>query len=350
MKNVQVEFNTRTSGIKSSTEELRRRYRQSPGFQRLLKKAANDKLRGRPVTLEASNFKALRALEQAVYKVGVCEFEVQITEGIGARAVYLMKKGKAWTQCGKRAAVRAQKATTPDTLAVMPLWIYHPRISWAAARRLDALTAPESISSMLTDAAPVEFSENRSRETDRRGDTAQTEGRELSPWEEESAEYNGAGKLETRAERDERKQEERQANEKQGVRIARERAAAAGKVFIPPTARRTEKATAKPAPRYFEYMHVLERTKPAPTPAVTHDLPAAPLYHATEDAMKKLNRPEWEILSDERDAHQQRRAELDDDENERLELAEVDELLSGEDLESDMLEPWEAMERYAAAQ
>ena len=65
MKNVRVEFNTRTLGIKSSTEELRRRWVKSPGFQRLLKKAANDKLRGRPVTLEASNSKALRALEQA---------------------------------------------------------------------------------------------------------------------------------------------------------------------------------------------------------------------------------------------------------------------------------------------
>ena len=322
MKNLQVEFNTRTLGIKSSTEELRRRYRQSPGFQRLLKKAANDRLRGKAVTLKASNPKALRALESAVYKVGVKEFEMTLPEGIGARAVYLMKDGKAWAQVGKRAAVRAQKATTPDTLAVMPLWIYHPRISWAAARRLDALTAPESVSSMLEDAAPVEFSENRSRDTDRRGDTAQTEGRELSPWEEESAEYNDAGELETRAERAEREQ----------------------------VGRRTPKATPKPAPRYFEYMHVLERTTPAPTPAVTHDLPAAPLYHATEDAMKKANRAEWEILSGERDAHQQRRAKLDDDHNEQLELADFDEFLSPEDLEADMLEPWEAMERYAAAQ
>ncbi len=350
MKNVEVQFNTRTVGVKTSTEELRRRWVKSPGFQRLLKKAANDKLRGRPVTLEASNPKALRALEQAVHKVGVREFEITLPEGIGARAVYLMKDGKAWTQCGKRAAVRAQKATTPDTLAVMPLWVYNPRISWAAARRLDARTAPESINSMLEEVAPVEFSENRSRDTDRRGDTAQTEGRELSPWEEEAAEYNDAGELETRAERDERKQEERQANEKQGVRIARERAAAAGKVFIPPTTRRTEKATPKPAPRYFEYIHVLERTIPAPTPAVTHDLPAAPYYHATEDAMKKANRAEWEILCDEREAHQQRRAKLDRDENEQLELAELDDLLSPEDLEADMLEPWEAMERYAAAQ
>ncbi len=347
MKNVQVEFNTRTFGIKSSTEELRRRWIKSPGFQRLLKKAANDKLRGRPVTLKASNQKALRALEQAVYKVGVREFEITLPEGVGARAVYLMKDGKAWTQVGKRAAVKAQKATTPDTLAVMPLWVYSPRISWAAARRLDAKTAPESINSMLEEVAPVEFSENRSRDTDRRGDTAQTEGRELSPWEEESAEYNDAGELETRAERAEREQEEHEAKEKQGVRIARERAAAAGKVFIPPTPRRTPKAT----PRYFEYMHVWERTQiPAPTPAVTPDLPAAPWYHATEDAMQKVNRAEWEILCDERDAHQQRRAALDDDHNEQLECAELDELLSGEDLEADMMEPWEAMERFAAAQ
>ncbi len=322
MKNVQVEFNTRTVGIKTSTEELRRRWVKSPGFQRLLKKAANDRLRGRPVTLKASNPKALRALEQAVHKVGVREFEIQIPEGIGARAVYLMKDGKTWAQVKKSAAIRAQKATTPDTLAVMPLWVYNPRISWAAARRLDARTAPESINSMLEEVAPVEFSENRSRDTDRRGDTAQTEGRELSPWEEEAAEYNDAGELETRAERAEREQ----------------------------VGRRTPKTTPKPAPRYFEFMHVWERTTPAPTPAVTPDLPAAPYYHATEDAMKKVNRAEWEILSDERKAHQQRRAELNRDENERLELTEVDDLLSPEDLESDMLEPWEAMERYAAAQ
>ena len=319
MKNVQVEFNTRTSGIKSSTEELRRRYRKSPGFQRLLKKAANDKLRGRPVTLKASNPKALRALESAVYKVGVKEFEMTLPEGIGARAVYLMKDGRTWAQVSKRAAVRAQKATTPDTLAVMPLWIYRPRISWAAAHRLDAKTAPESINTMLEEAAPVEFSENRSRETDRRGDNAQTEGRELTPWEEESAEYNGAGELETRAERAEREQ----------------------------VGRRTPKATPKPVPRYFEFMHVLERTTPAPTPAVTHDLPAAPLYHATEAQMDKATQIE---LSEERKAHQQRRAELDDDQSEQLELAELDAELSPEDLESDMLEPWEAMERYAAAQ
>ena len=319
MKNVRVEFNTRTSGIKSSTEELRRRWAKSPGFQRLLKKAANDKLRGRPVTLKASNPKALRALKSAVYKVGVKEFEMTLPEGVSARAVYLMKNGKTWAQVKKSAAVRAQQATTPDTLAVMPLWIYHPRISWAAARRLEARTAPESINTMLEDAAPVEFSENRSRETDRRGDFAQTEGRELTPWEEESAEYNDAGELETQTERAEREQ----------------------------VGRRTPKATPKPAPRYFEYMHVLERTTPAPTPAVTHDLPAAPLYHATEAQMDKATQDE---LSEERKAHQQRRAELDADQSEQLELAELDAELSPEELESDMLEPWEAMERYAAAQ
>ena len=319
MKNVQVEFNTRTFGVKSSTEELRRRYRQSPGFQRLLKKAANDKLRGRPVTLKASNPKAVRALESAVYKVGVKEFEVQIPQGVGARAVYLMKDGKAWTQCSKRAAVRAQKATTPDTLAVMPLWIYHPRISWAAARRLDALTAPESISSMLEDTAPVEFSENRSRDTDRRGDFAQTEGRELTPWEEESAEYNDAGELETREERAEREQ----------------------------AGRRTPKATPKAAPRFYEYVHVWERPAAPASEPVVQALPEAPLYHATEARMSAAAQAE---LCAEREAYQQRRAELDDDENEQLDFAEIDGLLSPEDLESDMLEPWEAVERYAAAQ
>ena len=66
--------------------------------------------------------------------------------------------------------------------------------------------------------------------------------------------------------------------------------------------------------------------------------------------MQKANRAAWETLSDERAAHQQRRAALDDDENEQLELAELDAELSPDDLEEGMLKPWEAMERYAAAQ
>ena len=94
-------------------------------------------------------------------------------------------------------------------------------------------------------------------------------------------------------------------------------------------------------------MHVWERPAAPVSEPVMQALPEAPYYHATEARMSAAAQAE---LSAEREAYQQRRAQLDDDENEQLELTDIDELLSTEDLESDMLEPWEAMERYAAAQ
>jgi hypothetical protein len=344
MKHLQVQFNTRTYGVKSSTKELRRRYVQSEGFKRLLHAAAAAQLKGDPVTLKGSNPKATRALERAV--CGVRRTMEIDTNGHAARPTYLMRDGRTWTEAHKASAVNAMKATTPDTLGVMSVWVYSPTISHRAAARLVARTAPESISTMLEDAAVIEFKENRARNTDKRGDNTQTESAELAPWEEEAAAYNDAGELETPAERQEREQNERKTKERQGIRIARERAAAEGRAFIPPTPRRVKVET---APQYHEYIHTWERTTaPAPAP-VTRELPEAPYYHATEEKMQKANRAAWEILSDERVAHQQRRAVLSDDENEQLELAEFDAELSPDDLEADMLPAWEAMERYAAA-
>jgi hypothetical protein len=345
MKHVGVQFNTRTYGVKSSTKELRRRYKQSEGFKRLLHAAAAAQLKGDPVTLRGSNPKATRALERAV--CGVRRTMEIDANGHAARPAYLMRNGKTWTEVHKASAVKAMKATTPDTLGVMSVWVYSPTISHRAAARLVARTAPECISTMLEEAATIEFKENRARNTDKRGDNAQTESAELAPWEEETAAYNDAGVLETPNERQEREKNERKTKEQQGIRIARERAAAEGHEFTPPSTRRE---APKLAPMYHEYIHAWERTTaPAPAP-VTKELPAAPYYHATKEKMQKANRAAWETLSDERAAHQQRRAVLDDDENEQLELAELDAELSPDDLEADMLPAWEAMERYAAAQ
>lgn len=345
MNNISVQFNTKTVGVETSTKELRRRYRASEGFKRLLHAAAAAQLKGDLVTLKSSNSKATRALERAVCRVRRT-MEVD-TEGRAARSVYLMKRNKVWTEVHKAVAIHAMKATTPDTLAVMPVWVYSPTISHRAAARLVARTAPESITAILGEVENIEYRENRSRATDKRGDTAQTESAELTPWEEETAEYNDAGVLETPAERQEREQNDRNTKEQQGIRIARERAAAEGREFIPPT---TRSEAPKPAPRFHEYIHAWERTlAPAPTPS-TRELPEAPYYHATEGKMNKANRAAWETLSDERAAHQQRRTALDDDENEQLELADLDAELSPNDLEADMLPAWEAMERYAAAQ
>lgn len=342
MKHISVQFNTRTHGVKSSTKALRRRYKQSESFKRLLQVAAAAQLHGDPVTLQGSNPKATRALERAVCRIRrTMELD---PEGHAARVAYLMRQGKTWAEVHKASAVRAMTTTTPDTLAVMKVWTFSPTISHRAARKLERLTAPDSIGSLLEDAAVIEFKENRSRATDKRGDNAQTEAAELSPWEEETAEYNDAGKLETTAERHKREQSEREAKERRGVEIAKERAKAAGKVFIPPTPRRPQ---AKPAPRFYEYIHVWERAAdPAPAPAA-QPLPEAPYYYATEARMPAAAQAE---LSAERKAHQQRRALLDDDENEALELAELDAELSPDDLEAGMLPAWEALERFAAAQ
>lgn len=345
MKHVQVQFNTRTHGVKTSTKELRRRYSQSQGFKRLLHAAAAAQLKGNPVTLKGSNPKATRALERAVCRV---RRTMEIgTQGHAARTAYLMRDGRTWTEVHKASAVKAMKDTTPDTLGVMSVWVYSPTISHRAAAQLVARTAPESISSLLGEVETIEFKENRSRATDKRGDNDQTQSAELAPWEEETAEYNNAGELETPEQRHEREQNERTAKEKAGEKIARERADAEGRAFIPPTPRR---AKAKPAPRFYEYIHTWERT-PAPTPAqVALPLPEAPYYYATEEQMSRANRAEWETLSSEREAQQQRRAILSTDENEQLELADLDAELSPDDLEADMLPAWEAMERYAATQ
>ena len=134
MKNVEVQFNTRTYGVKSSTKELRRRYRQSEGFKRLLHAAAAAQLRNRLVTLKGSNPKATRALERAV--CGVRRTMELDTNGHAARTAYLMRAGKTWEEVHKASAVKAMKATTPDTLGVMSVWVYSPTISHRAAAEL----------------------------------------------------------------------------------------------------------------------------------------------------------------------------------------------------------------------
>ena len=179
MQHISVQFNTNTYGVKSSTKALRARCWKSPGFYRLLQAAAAAQLKGNPPTLQGSNPKATRALERAVCKIRrTMELD---PEGHAARAAYLMRQGKAWGEVHKASAVRAMKTTTPDTLAVMKVWTFSESISHRAARKLERLTAPESISSLLDDAEVIAFKEDRSRSTDRRGDTAQTEGRELTP-------------------------------------------------------------------------------------------------------------------------------------------------------------------------
>ena len=301
MKNLEVQFNTRTSGIDSSTKELRRRYRKSDGFKRLLQAAAAAQLRNRGVTLKASNPKALRALERAV-----CGVRRMMEVDIGneaARQVYLMKDGKAWAQVKKSHAVRAMQETTLDTLAVMPVWVYSPSISWSAARKLDALTAPEDVY-----IAPevVEFSEPRERES-----------AHPNQHEEDASSYNDAGVLETPSERRERRNHEGRSTEH----------------------REAWEDSWKPLP--------LKATPPERLPVTVKALPDAPYYQATEARMPREAQAE---LSEERTAYQERRAELDIDHNEQRDFADIDELLSSEDLEVDMLEPWEALERFSAAQ
>ncbi len=301
MKNLEVQFNTRTTGIDSSTKELRRRYRKSEGFKRLLHAAAAAQLRNRRVTLKASNVKALRALERAVCGVRrTMEVDVQ---GQAARQVYLMKEGKTWAQVKKSAAIRAMKATTPDTLAVMAVWVYSPSISWRAARKLDALTAPEDVY-----IAPevIEFSETRERES-----------AHPNQHEEDASSYNDAGELETPSERRERLT-------RSGFGGAR---------------REAWEDSWKPLP--------LKATAPERLPITVKELPEAPYYQATEAQMPREAQAE---LSAERATYQMRRAELEGDHNEQLNFTDIDELLSSEDLEADMLEPWEALERFSAAQ
>ena len=323
MKHVQVEFNTRTQGIKSSTKELRRRWVKSPGFQRLLKKAAHDKLRGQPVTLRASNKRAQRALELAVYKVGVSEFELP-TMGHASRQVYLMRRGKAWGEVHKAVAVKAMRETTPDTLAVMPLWVYSPNISWRAAAKLDARTAPETV---YLAPETVEFSENRERES-----------AHPNIFEEDASSYNDAGELETPTERRERL-------EREGISLARpERFEDAWRPL--PLKKTREAAIFKRNPNaaWYEPSEVIGFA--TPEKVQVKPLPAAPYYYATEAQMDKETQAE---LSAERKAQRERRALLADDEAERLLCAELGEALADdEDLEAEMLEPWEVWEHYTA--
>ena len=325
MKHVEVQFNTHTYGVKSSTEELRRRYKQSEGFKRLLHAAAAAQLKGDPVTLKGSNPKATRALERAV--CGVRRTMEIDTEGHAARTAYLMRDGRTWTEVHKASAIRAMKATTPDTLAVMPVWVYSPTISWAAAAKLTAKTAPEQI---IISPEIVEFTETRERES-----------AHPNPHEEERSAYNDAGELETPDERRERLQRE-------GVSTERKEAFEDAWRLLP--LRKADEPTPvlnrHPNAAWYEPSKVTGHT--APKTAAVKELPAAPWYHATETQM---NKEQQDILSAERKAHQERRAALDDDENERLLCAELGESLADdENLEAEMLEPWEAMERYAAAQ
>lgn len=325
MKNVEVQFNTRTYGVKTSTKELRRRYSQSQGFKRLLHAAADAQLKNRPVTLWASNPKALRALERAV--CGVRRTMEIDTAGHAARTVYLMRDGRTWTEVHKASAIRAMKATTPDTLAVMPVWVYSPTISWAAAAQLTAKTAPEQIT---ISPEIIEFTETR-----------ECESAHPNPHDEERSAYNDAGELEMPHERQERLQREG---------VSTERKEAFEDTWRPLPLRKADEPTPvlnrHPNAAWYEPSEVTGHT--APKTATAKELPAAPWYHAAE---AQMNKEQQDLLSAERRAHQERRAALDDDENERLLCAELGESLADdEDLEAGMLEPWEAMERYAAAQ
>ena len=230
--------------VKSSRNVLRARCKKSPGFLRLLKLAASEQLKGNAPSLKASNPAAQRALEFAVCKLRQ-QTEID-TDGHAARLAYLMRNGKTWTEVHKASAVKAMKATTPDTLGVMSVWVYSPTISHRAAAELVKCTAPDSISSLLEDAAVIEFKENRARNTDKRGDNAQNESAGLAPWEEETAEYNDAGVLEdaqraagTRAERT---QDQRAAGYSHRPRASSRRGP---RVYTPDTPPRSTKTRAE---------------------------------------------------------------------------------------------------------
>ena len=317
MNHVRVQFNTRTYGVKSSLEELRRRYRTNPGFKRLLHAAAYAQLkRGERVTLEASNPKALRALELAV--CGVRRTMTISTLGEPTREVYLMREGKAWREVSHERALAELRRIGLDAITVMKVTVYDPAISSEDAAAMHAKHAPEAVE-ILPEVAP--FSEDRSRAADRptrtRHDEHKLEMRELTPWDEDAATYNDAGELETPEERRERLA-------KLGPRQER---------------RETFEDAWRPLP--------LKKTAPERPPKTVKPLPAAPWYYALE---YKMAAEDQATLSAERRAYQQRRALLDDDENERLEFYDMDAELSPDDLEEGMLEPWEALENFAAAQ
>ncbi len=302
MNHVRVQFNTRTHGVKSSLAELRRRYRTNHGFKRLLLAAAYAQLRrGEQVTLSASNPKALRALEQAV--CGVRRTMELDTLGEPTRDVYLMQEKKGWREASRERATAELKRISLDAITVMKVTVFEPALSWQDAAALDARHAPETV--YVTDeVVPV------------------SEPRDLTSahpniHEEDASSYNDAGELETPAER-------------------RERLATRG-----PRGERREtfEDAWRPLP--------LKTTAPERPPKTEKPLPAAPWYYAAE---YKMAAEDQAALSAERRAYQQRRALLGDDENERLELADLDAELSPDDLEEGMLEPWEALENYAARQ
>ena len=317
MNHVRVQFNTRTHGVKSSLDELRRRYRTNPGFKRLLLAAAYAQLRrGEQATLSASNPKALRALMLAV--CGVRRTMELDTLGEPTRDVYLMQEKKGWREASRERATAELKRISLDAITVMRVTVFEPTLSWQDAAALDAQHAPET-PEILPEVAP--FSEDRSRAADRptrtRHDEHKLEMRELTPWDEDAATYNDAGELETPDERSERLAK---------LGASRER-------------RETFEDAWRPLP--------LKTTAPERPPKTEKPLPAAPYYYAAE---YKMAAEDQATLSAERRAHRQRRALLDDDENERLELADLDAELSPDDLEEGMLEPWEALENFAAAQ
>lgn len=302
MQHIKVQFNTRTHGVKSSLTELRRRYRKNPGFARLLKAAAYAQLRrGEQVTLSASNPKALRALTLAV--CGVRRTMELDTLGAPTRDVYLMQEKKGWREASPERATAELKRISLDAITVMKVTVYDPALSWGDAAALDAQHAPETV--YIADET-LPFSEPRDRTS-----------AHPNPFEEDASTYNDGGELETPAER-------------------RERLATRGP-------RRERRETFEDAWRPLP----LRKIAPERPPKTEKPLPAAPYYYAAETKMAPEDQA---ALSAERHAHQQRRALLDDDENERLELYDLDAELSPDDLEEGMLEPWEALETFAAVQ
>lgn len=316
MRHVEIEFSTRARTVKSARDELRARCKKSPSFLRLLRKAAAEQLKGNRPELSASNPAAQRGLEYAVCKLRQ-QTEIHVPEGIAARPAYLMREetehGRSWTEVSKRRAVFAMKQTTPDTLAVSKVWVYSPTISHRAARKLDRWTAPETVK---LEEKILQWEDTRQIQSEH--------------FRSDAGIYNNAGELvfTEYVDGEPRRYTLTEKNERVWIK----------KPSQQPHEPRLETWEEADAP--LPLLPKVDRAAPVPA----RQLPAAPFYHASQVRMSK---EDYAVLAAERTAYQEYRADVDADEAERLAFADLDEALSPEDLEEGMLEPWEALERYA---
>ena len=291
-----IKYYTCENTIKAATRELRARCRKSEGFYNLLKLGAARHLKGQPVEYISNNPKAERALKNAI--AGIARTEIPHIGNGPYRTIYQTRGERGiWHEIPKATADEIRKETTADSIAVREVIVYSSKISHKHAAQLDRQTRPQFARHVTEWHDPIDNRESQSAH---------------AGLYDERLEYNDAGELET--------PQERQKRLEQWAKERRE--------------------TWDDAERHISY-YLTKTPEEKPERRIIR-LPAAPEYHASPNKLSPEAKRANTIRAEEKEHRQMK---LNTDAAEVTHYAEIDELLSEENLEENMLSAADALKR-----